>query len=252
MSEPVFVAFATQKGGVGKSTLTALVASYLYYVDGVDVLAIDCDERQHSLNEYRQKDTLIQKENPIVKRNALNFYQKFKKKSYQILLTSPADAIEVAMDYLKKDESPKVVFFDITGTINDLAIVNLLSRMDYLFVPITTDTADMKSSLRFSDHVVNRMMTMGKTRIKDLRLLWNRIPSRTKPKLCELVDESMEELGLHSLDTVLVNSSRFFKDGATSGRACIFRSTMLPPDKQLLKGSNLPELVKEIRGIINV
>ena len=37
MSEPVFVAFATQKGGAGKSTLTALTASYLYYLEGVDV-----------------------------------------------------------------------------------------------------------------------------------------------------------------------------------------------------------------------
>ena len=43
MSEPVFVAFATQKGGAGKSTLTALTASYLYYLEGVDVLVIDCD-----------------------------------------------------------------------------------------------------------------------------------------------------------------------------------------------------------------
>lgn len=33
MSDPIYVAFATQKGGVGKSTLTALVASYLYYVE---------------------------------------------------------------------------------------------------------------------------------------------------------------------------------------------------------------------------
>lgn len=48
MSEPVFVAFATQKGGAGKSTLTALTASYLYYLEGVDVLVIDCDDRQHS------------------------------------------------------------------------------------------------------------------------------------------------------------------------------------------------------------
>ena len=48
MSEPVFVAFATQKGGAGKSTLTALTASYLYYLEGVDVMVIDCDDRQHS------------------------------------------------------------------------------------------------------------------------------------------------------------------------------------------------------------
>ena len=49
MSDPIYVAFATQKGGVGKSTLTALVASYLYYVEGIEVAAVDCDSTQHSL-----------------------------------------------------------------------------------------------------------------------------------------------------------------------------------------------------------
>lgn len=49
MTEPVFVAFATQKGGAGKSTLTTLVASCLHYLYGRKVLAIDCDARQHSM-----------------------------------------------------------------------------------------------------------------------------------------------------------------------------------------------------------
>ena len=35
--EPLFIAFSTQKGGAGKTTLTVLMASYLYYVKGYDV-----------------------------------------------------------------------------------------------------------------------------------------------------------------------------------------------------------------------
>lgn len=68
MSEPVFVAFATQKGGAGKSTLTALTASYLYYLEGVDVLVIDCDDRQHSQKDYRENDLAVTGENPYLKR----------------------------------------------------------------------------------------------------------------------------------------------------------------------------------------
>ena len=41
--------FATQKGGVGKSTVTALVANYIHNVMGIDVAVIDCDEPQHSI-----------------------------------------------------------------------------------------------------------------------------------------------------------------------------------------------------------
>ena len=50
MESPTYVAFATQKGGVGKSTLTTLVASYLYYAEGVELVAVDCDSSQHSMN----------------------------------------------------------------------------------------------------------------------------------------------------------------------------------------------------------
>lgn len=252
MSDPVFVAFATQKGGVGKSTLTTLVASYLYYLEGVEVLAIDCDDRQHSMKDYRDNDVLVTTENPVLRRTLVNFYKKFQKPSYEIIMSNPADAAKVALERLDEGAEPKVVFFDITGTINDAAILKLLAVMDYLFVPITTDTADLKSSLRFADHVVNRMLTTGQTKIKDVRLVWNKIPSRAKTRICSLIDDAVADMGLTSLNTVMANSARFFKDGEVTGRTSVFRSTMLPPDKQLLKGSNLPELVSEIRSIINV
>ena len=35
--ETLFIAFSTQKGGAGKTTLTVLVASYLHYVKGMNV-----------------------------------------------------------------------------------------------------------------------------------------------------------------------------------------------------------------------
>ena len=39
MSNEIFVAFATQKGGIGKSTVTALAANYLHNVKGYNVAA---------------------------------------------------------------------------------------------------------------------------------------------------------------------------------------------------------------------
>ena len=39
MSKEIFVAFATQKGGIGKSTVTALAASYLHNVKGYNAVS---------------------------------------------------------------------------------------------------------------------------------------------------------------------------------------------------------------------
>lgn len=252
MSEPKFVAFATQKGGVGKSTLTALVASYLYYNEGMEVLAVDCDHPQHTLDTYRKHDLMVTTENTYLKKLTHAFYQKFQKKAYKILLAKPEDAVQVAKDYIAEGHNPAVVFFDITGTINNVNIVSLLSEMHYIFVPITTETGEMTSSLSFANHVHNRMLTAGGTSLKDVNLVWNKIPSREKTKLCETIDRFAASMGLHSLDTVLVNSTKFTKDGQEFGRTGMFRSTMLPPDKRLIKGTNLEQLVSEIRNIIKV
>lgn len=46
MSNEIFVAFATQKGSIGKSTVTAFAANYLYNVKGHNVAVIDCDDPQ--------------------------------------------------------------------------------------------------------------------------------------------------------------------------------------------------------------
>lgn len=252
MSDPVYVAFATQKGGVGKSTLTTLMASYLYYVEGVEVAAVDCDSTQHSLNVYREHDLMVTEENPYLKRAIHKFYSQFKKTAYPILLTSPTEALDVVSEYIESGQNPQVIFFDITGTINDPQIVDLITNMDYLFVPITTETGEMASSISFANNVLNRMMTTGMTKIKEMRLVWNKINSREKTRLVEVIDNYIGKLGLSSLSTVLVKSNKFEKDGREIGNGGVFRSTMLPPDKRLLKGSNLDELVSEIREIIKV
>ncbi len=40
---PVSIAVCNQKGGVGKSTFTVLLASHLHYTLQRDVLVVDCD-----------------------------------------------------------------------------------------------------------------------------------------------------------------------------------------------------------------
>ena len=47
--EPLFVAVSNQKGGVGKSALTVVLASYFHFEKNLNVAIIDCDSPQHSL-----------------------------------------------------------------------------------------------------------------------------------------------------------------------------------------------------------
>ena len=69
--ETLYVAFSTQKGGVGKTTFTVLVASYLYYLKGYNVAVVDCDYPQHSISAMRKRDA--EQVNGMIITNSLPF-----------------------------------------------------------------------------------------------------------------------------------------------------------------------------------
>ena len=246
MTEPVFVAFATQKGGAGKSTLTTLVASCLHYLYGRKVLAIDCDARQHSMVEYRRKDRLVIRENPAVKRRFTKFMHGFGGSVYEIISSGPGEALATAQKAIDDGYAADFVFFDITGTVNDRDIVTLLSAMDYLFVPITPETGDLKSSLGFAHNVRECMILTGESRIKGTYLVWNKVQAKDRDSLCQLINRYAASMCIESLETILPMSVKFTKDGAETGKGAVFRSTFMPPDRKMLKNSYLPELVDEI------
>ena len=48
VSQPLFLGFASQKGGVGKSSLAEVLAAVLYYERGIPLVVMDCDATQES------------------------------------------------------------------------------------------------------------------------------------------------------------------------------------------------------------
>ena len=51
---PASIAVCNQKGGVGKSTFTVLLASYLHYTLRHDVLVVDCDYQSSDMRAVEQ------------------------------------------------------------------------------------------------------------------------------------------------------------------------------------------------------
>ena len=76
-------------------------------------------------------------------------------------------------------------------------------------------------------------------------MLWNMVDGREKSELYEVYEQVMKELGLPILRTFLPDTKRFRREQSLSRRA-VFRSTLFPADKSLLRGSHLEELVDEL------
>ena len=102
--ESKYVAFSTQKGGVGKTTLTVLVASYLHYVKGFNVAVVDCDYPQYSIVEMRERDLKTVMEDEHYKLMAYQQFTTLGKKAYPVVSSTPEDAAQVASQLAETGE----------------------------------------------------------------------------------------------------------------------------------------------------
>ena len=253
MKEPVFIAFSTQKGGAGKTTLTVLMASYLYYVRGLKVLVVDCDYPQYSIKEMRDRDVEILRINSAFKKNFMEQRERIQRDPYPILITKPEDALDRARAIIESGkEDYDLVLFDLPGTINNPGVAKTVSLMDYIFCPVAADKLILESSLAFAMKVRDEIMTVSGCSVKDMYMLWNLVDARETTDLYERYEEVFEEQMLQTLKTRLPDAKKYRREGSKDAARAVFRSTLLPPDKNLLKGSRLVELADEILGIIKL
>ncbi len=243
-----YVAFSTQKGGAGKTTLTVLAASYLHYVKQRNVAVIDCDFPQHSILEMRDRDLKMALEDEHYKRMAYEQFSRLGKKAYPVVESDTKEALADA-DYLLPQGDYDFIFFDLPGTINDRELIHTLARMDYIIAPITADRVVMESALNFVLTVRKHLVESGKSDIKGVYMLWNMVDGREKSELYEAYEEVMKELKLPLLRTFLPDAKRFRREQSASRRA-VFRSTLFPADKSLVRGSNLDKLVDELLEVL--
>lgn len=246
--ETLNVAFSTQKGGAGKTTLTVLAASYLHYVKGYNVAVVDCDFPQHSIAEMRERDLQMAMEDEYYKLMAYEQFSALGKKAYPVIESSPETAIDDAKELIE-EMKPDIVFFDLPGTVNNTEVVNTLCFMDYIIAPISADRLVLESTLQYAITVNDALITTGKGKIKAIHLLWNLVDGREKTELYDVYEEVIQKLGFPLFKTFLPDSKRFRKEQSTNHKA-LFRSTLFPADKALVRGSNLDDLIEELLDTI--
>lgn len=249
MKKTIFVAFATQKGGVGKSTITALVANYVHNVKGYNVAIIDCDEPQHSIAGLRDKELELIADSLYFKALASDHFKKTKRKAFSVIRSNSERALDDA-EALLNEEELDIVFFDMPGTLKSKGVVKTLSQMDYIFTPISADRFVIESAVQFVQMFHDNLVTTGMAVTKEIALFWTMVDGREKTDMYDTCEKLFAELNISTLKTRVPDSKRFRREHSEE-RKSVFRSTIFAPDRNLLRGSQIKELSEEICGIIN-
>jgi cellulose biosynthesis protein BcsQ len=248
----VFIAFSSQKGGVGKSIFTTLVASTLHYRLGYNVIVFDADFPQHSLMKMKKRDVAMVMGNEVFKRMAYTQFTRINKKAYPIIQHKAEGVLEAAHDFLQSSSVPiDVIFFDLPGTVNTPGILNTLAGMHHIFTPITADRVVMESTLVFTQLMQDVIMKNGETSIETIHLFWNQVDGRERSPLYDIYDKLIDELGLSLMQSRIMNSTRFRKE-SEAGAKTVFRSTLMPPDERMMKACRLDEFITEFLKIVQL
>ncbi|UOU98220.1 MULTISPECIES: ParA family protein [Chryseobacterium] len=250
--QPTVIAFSTQKGGVGKSTFTSLLASFLHYRLGYQVAVFDCDFPQYSLLQMRERDLKMVMQNEIFKKMAHQQFTTINKKAYPIFQSKTDKVLEEMEAYVNGSEIvPDVIFLDLPGTVNTAGILRTLTNVNYIFSPITADRVVLESTLSFTDVLTNVLMKENRTGIKSIHLFWNQVDRREKTMLYKNYSKVVTDLGLQLMETTIADSKRFRKEGELTAKT-VFRSTLLPADPKLSTQCRLDKFIEEFLRIVRL
>ncbi|AZQ64383.1 MULTISPECIES: ParA family protein [Flammeovirga] len=127
------ISFATQKGGVGKSTLLMLTASAVHNRTNKKVLVIDCDPQKSVKDIYATEGADKEQSYDVI---SFNWKQPRAEENFDKTL---------ALAEKKYD----AIFLDVPGRIEGKEIYFSVLVSDVVIVPVVASVLDMRATIRF-------------------------------------------------------------------------------------------------------
>jgi len=194
------VAFVNQKGGVGKSTLTSVVANYLHFEKNqeMNTIVIDADP-QKTLTKLRASD---------LDEKGIDNERLYK------LINIEANSIK---DNLEMLAGYDVVFLDLPGTVMQKGIVEAYSLIDLILIPTALSRADIDSTMEFYEIIKDKIMPLREEYGLISGNIWG-VLNRVKTNTIEYKEflQAKDELPFKFLETCIQESHVTFQREAST------------------------------------
>jgi cellulose biosynthesis protein BcsQ len=268
----IYMSFATQKGGAGKTPFTVLVASWLHYRLGYNVAVIDCDYPQNSLAGIRKRDVECVANSAQYKKMAIEQFRILEKKAYPVIgcdvqralrwvTNGSEEVIDAAIDEMGFTDSLDVVLFDMPGTVNQSEVVDaetrrkqgvlsLVACMDYIFCPMRSDRTAVESTLMFIREVQGQIIEKKVGALQKFYLFWTEVDGREKTRIYDMVETVASKFEFPILKTRVPFMLRFKKESIDTSD--VFKNTLFPAKVNLAKEARIDVFINEICEMISL
>lgn len=219
------ISICNQKGGIGKSTFTMLLASHLHYTLGYDVLVVDCDYPQWSVQAQRERELSLIEHDDYHKLLLVRQFKATGRKLWPVLKCMPPEAPE--------------------------EVERLLASLDAVFVPMKADKVVMESTLSFARSLTTNLAQDPTLTLQSVYLFWTMIDRRERTPLYDRYEAVIRKLGLSLMTTHIPYRSKFNKE-LLADNTGVGRSTLLAPARTFACEAQLEILTEEILTLLKI
>lgn len=192
------ISLFSQKGGVGKSTCTILLANCLHYHYKKKVALVDADFPQNSIAKRRDKELRLLQQNDRLKTVFDKVNQD--RPPYPIiktnLLSCPTEIEKLKGEY-------DYIFVDITGSINQEGIIDFFKCINFFFIPLLQDDFSLISSMELYGIITQKIKPISKE-YRTCQLFFNRVPAMSrvaaiKKQMSAKIDFMEEDISAYTI-----------------------------------------------------
>ena len=167
----------------GKSTFTVLLASYLHYIVGHDVLVVNCDYPQWSIYAQRERELSLIEHDDYHKLLLVRQFKATGRKLWSLLKCMPPEAPEEVERLLQSGYHPRIILYDLPGTVNAEGVIRLLESLDAVFVPMKADKVVMERTLSFARSLTTNLARNPALTLRSVYLFCTMIDRRERTPL---------------------------------------------------------------------
>lgn len=132
------------KGGVGKSSLTSIFATYIHNILKESVLVIDADDMQQTISTIRKDE--ISKGSP-------------KEHLFPVIESNSINASEWVEKFIEEYD---YIFIDLPGNLKQQGVINAYLMADLIIVPTSLSKEDIDASMIFLNIIMKDIIPARK------------------------------------------------------------------------------------------
>lgn len=191
MKQSLVIAFSSQKGGAGKTTLTQLVVTYLFSQQ-MKVMVVDADYPQHSFSRSRLRDLNPTGDQP----DLLAALAQRGITPYSVETMKMDDLIRV-LPHLRSTANVDLIFLDLPGTLNVDNFYLLARQIDLVIVPFELEFKSYVAGMDTVDFYQTYNSAMP------IAAIWTKLKTPHKVKFRKSLENTMVEKGVYVFTSYL-------------------------------------------------